>query len=439
MDLSKAFDSIDRQMLWEMLRKLGAPHNFIQLIKGFHTDMHSEVLVGGARSTPFSVETGVKQGCVLASTLFSLYITAITILAHRELQPNDGIVIEHRLDGSLFNLRRLQAHTKTSLQPIHELQYADDSAITASSPEAMQRALNAYSNAYTAMGLTINPNKTEVLQQHSGGGHHQEAIFNIDGEPLKNSDSFKYLGSKITKDCNLDCEIESRISSASAAFGRLRKRVFNNNNLKVKTKAAVYHAVCLSTLLYAAETWTPYRRHIKKLEAFYTTCLKRILGVTWKDRVTYDTIFERTASTTIETHITRKHLRWIGHVIRMPEDRLPRQTLYGQIYGGSRTQGGQRKRYKDHTKLSLKKCGIDPGSLERKATNRVEWKRACKIGLNKIEDDLSNKRDERRIRRHERRPVPDPAATLQCQTCNRTFSARIGLISHMRWHQRNNQ
>ena len=234
------------------------------MVKGFDTYTHSEVLVESTRSTPFSVETGVKQDCVLASTLFSLYITAVTTLAHRELQPDDGIVIEHRLDGSLFNLRRLQAHTKTTLQPIHELQYADDSAIPASSPEAMQRALNAYSDAYAAMGLTINPSKTEVLQQHSVRGEHQEATFNINGESLKNSDRFKYLGSTLAKDCNLDYEIEARISSASAAFGRLRKRVFNNKNLKVKTKAAVYHAVCISTLLYGAETWTPYRRHIKK-------------------------------------------------------------------------------------------------------------------------------------------------------------------------------
>ena len=115
------------------------------------------------------------------------------------------------------------------------------------------------------------------------------------------------------------------------------------------------------------------------------------------------------------------------------------QTLYSQIHNGSRIKGGQRKRYKDHTKATLKRCDINPGSLERKASNRTEWKSACKTGLIKMEDDLSNQRAERRNRRHERRADIEPPTAHVCQTCNRTFTARIGLFSHMRWHQRNNQ
>ena len=302
----------------------------------------------------------------------------------------------------------------------------------------MQRALRAYSDAYKAMGLAINPNKTEILQQHAGRGEHQDIIFNIEGEPLKNTNNFKYLGSTLSQDCNLDAEIDSRISSASAAFGRLCKRVFNNNNLRVKTKAAVYRAVCLSTLLYSSETWTPYRRHIRKLEAFHTTSLRRILGITWKDRVTYDTMFERTESHSIESYISKQHLRWVGHTIRMPPDRLPRQTLYGQLHNGIRAPGGQKKRYKDHTKITLKKCGINPNCLEQKANDRAGWRNACRVGLSKLESDLSHQRNERRSKRHQRRAEVVQAAPFQCQICDRTFTARIGLISHTRWHQRNN-
>ena len=161
--MTKAFDSIDREILWKVLHKFRAPDNFVQLVKGFHSDMYAEVLIGSLKSEPFSVDTGVKQGCVPSSLLFSLYITAVINLAYANLQPEDGIAIQYRLDGNLFNLRRLQAQTKTSSQTIHELQYADDNAIPAPSPEALQRALDVFSDAYAALGLSINPTKTEVL------------------------------------------------------------------------------------------------------------------------------------------------------------------------------------------------------------------------------------------------------------------------------------
>uniref|UniRef100_A0A3B3SLX5 Calcium voltage-gated channel auxiliary subunit gamma 8 n=1 Tax=Paramormyrops kingsleyae TaxID=1676925 RepID=A0A3B3SLX5_9TELE len=80
-------------------------------------------------------------------------------------------------------------------------------------------------------------------------------------------------------------EINHHISNASSAFGRLRKRVFDNKNLMISTKIAVYNAVCISTLLYGAETWTPYRRQINSLEMFHNKCLQKILNLSWEDRV----------------------------------------------------------------------------------------------------------------------------------------------------------
>uniref|UniRef100_A0A0E9R080 Uncharacterized protein n=1 Tax=Anguilla anguilla TaxID=7936 RepID=A0A0E9R080_ANGAN len=51
-------------------------------------------------------------------------------------------------------------------------------------------------------------------------------------------------------------------------------------------------------------------------------------------------------------------LRWVGHAIRMPAHRLPRQILNGQPLDGHRSAGGQKTRYKDHLKTLLKKCNI---------------------------------------------------------------------------------
>jgi len=68
--VSKAFDSVDRGCLWEILSLYGCPPTFINIIRLFHDSMTATVRAKGLRSDTFSVETGVKQGCVLAPTLF---------------------------------------------------------------------------------------------------------------------------------------------------------------------------------------------------------------------------------------------------------------------------------------------------------------------------------------------------------------------------------
>ncbi|KAG7158950.1 hypothetical protein Hamer_G006331 [Homarus americanus] len=174
--------------------------------------------------------------------------------------------------------------------------------------------------------------------------------FYINGDLMKIVNQFKYLGSTLTPICSLDMEIQTRINLASAAFGRLRTRVFLNNDHKNGTKTAVYLAVCISTLVYASETWTPCRRHIEMLENVHTRCLKRIFGISWEDRVTHEELYRR-SNTTIEAMLAKRHLRWLGHVIRMPDHRLPRQILYERLSHGNSSAGGQKRDIRTTLKL----------------------------------------------------------------------------------------
>jgi len=72
---------------------------------------------------------------------------------------------------------------------------------------------------------------------------------------------------------------------------------------------AVYNAVCVSTLLYACEGWTPYLRHIRGLEAFHIRCLQTILHVHWWDKIPHVEIRRRAGTTSLETILLRKQLR----------------------------------------------------------------------------------------------------------------------------------
>ena len=132
-----------------------------------------------------------------------------------------------------------------------------------------------------------------------------------------------YTWALSNNELDLSHEIHRRVPLASSAFGPLSQRVFLNRNLNLKTKMAVYNAVCVSTLLYGCESRVLYRRHIKTLEHFHISCLQRMLRLHWWDKVIHVEIRYRARCLSMEVIIAERQLRWTGHVIRMPENRLP--------------------------------------------------------------------------------------------------------------------
>ena len=78
-DLTKAFDTVNREALWTILGKLGCPDLYVSLVKK-HWDMKARLSFNGTLSRPIAVENGVKQGDILAPTLFSIFFA--TMLCH---------------------------------------------------------------------------------------------------------------------------------------------------------------------------------------------------------------------------------------------------------------------------------------------------------------------------------------------------------------------
>ncbi|XP_076043737.1 uncharacterized protein LOC143026842 [Oratosquilla oratoria] len=109
-DLTKAFDLVSRQGLFTLLQRIGCPPKLLRMISSFHEDMHGTVQYDGSSSDPFPIRSGVKQGCVLAPTLFGIFF--FLLLSYAFNQSEDGVYIHTRNDGSLFNLARLRAKTK---------------------------------------------------------------------------------------------------------------------------------------------------------------------------------------------------------------------------------------------------------------------------------------------------------------------------------------
>ena len=103
------------------------------------------------------------------------------------------------------------------------------------------------------------------------------------------------------------------MTKASASFGQLRQRLWNNHHVSMQVKGKIYRAIVLSTLLYGAEAWTVYRRQVTKLHAFMMRHLRSIMRITWMDKVTNKEILERKGLPSMEDLLIRKNLRWTVH------------------------------------------------------------------------------------------------------------------------------
>ena len=162
-DLTKAFDTVCRDGLWQIMEKFGCPRKFTALVRQLHDGVRTTIIDNGDTSDSFPVTNGVKQGCVLAPTLFSMVFAA---MLHDASQDNDdGIQLKYRTDGGVFNLRRLKAKTKVKVTTLRELLFADDCALNSNTEAEIQQCVNHYSRACDIVGFTTSTKKTEVMHQ----------------------------------------------------------------------------------------------------------------------------------------------------------------------------------------------------------------------------------------------------------------------------------
>ena len=111
-DLTKAFDTVNREALWTVLERLGCPPKFISMIRLFHEGMTGQVLSHGNVTEAFAISNGVKQGCVLAPVLFNIFFTCMLSHAVRDLEK--GVNIRYRLDGFIIHSHYLIDTSKTA-------------------------------------------------------------------------------------------------------------------------------------------------------------------------------------------------------------------------------------------------------------------------------------------------------------------------------------
>ena len=157
-------------------------------------------------------------------------------------------------------------------------------------------------------------------------------------------------------------------------------------------------------------------------------CLRSILGITLKDKITNNEILSKCSSTGIECMLMKSQLRWLGHVVRMEDDRIPKFLLYGQCSQGSRKVGRPLLRYKDRVKANIKSLGLT-GDWENLCQNRAEWRNTLHCSLKTFE---AQRQDHRNLLR-QRRKIRPLSPHFECDICSFKAKSNAGLATHKRF------
>ena len=131
-----------------------------------------------------------------------------------------------------------------------------------------------------------------------------------------------------------------------------------------------------------------------------------------------------------------RRLRWLGHVSRMEDGRIPKVLLFGELASGTRRTGRPTIRYKDVCKRDLKAGNFNPSKLETAASDRVSWRTTIRRVAVASEQRRITHWQEKRTRRKERSEAVSTMTQAErqqcfiCSNCGRPCGSRIGLHSH---------
>ena len=161
--------------------------------------------------------------------------------------------------------------------------------------------------------MVVNTAKTKVMRV-SGNTTSRNVQLTIKGEPVENVDSFVYLRSLLTSDNQCSKSIKRRLGLAGASFKNLLP-IWKNKTLSTSLKVRLFNSLIIPIALCSSETWSIKADDERRISAFGTKYLRRIVRITYIDRVSNKDLRKLLrCPRTIMDRVRSQKLRWLGHI-----------------------------------------------------------------------------------------------------------------------------
>ena len=341
-DLEKAYDKIPRNVMWWALEKHKVPTKYITLIKDMYDNVVTSVRTSDGHTDDFPIKIGLHQGSALSPYLFDLVMDEVT----RDIQGD--------IPWCML--------------------FADDVVLIDDSLAGVNRKLELWMRTLESKGFRLSRTKTEYMRCSFSTTRHEEEEVRLDGQVVPEKDTFRYLGSMLQKDGDIDEDVSHRIKTGWMKW-RQASGVLCDRKVPQKLKGKFYRTAIRPAMLYGAECWPTKRRHIQQLGVAEMRMLRWICGHTRKDRVRNDDIRERVGVSPIEEKVVQHRLRWFGHIERRPPEAPLHTGRIKRDENVKRGRGRPNLTWEESVKRDLKDWNI----TKELAMDRAAWKLAIHV------------------------------------------------------------
>jgi hypothetical protein len=364
LDMSKAFDTVNRSKLFKYLEKILLPEE-IHLLHILTNDVFLKVKVENDFSREFMTLIGIMQGDCLSAILFIFYLAQALTVQERN---DHNYAIE-----SMSQVK--WKHTEGENFTISP-KYADDITYATTSENIIKTIKESVPPMLTKADLQVNhgkteeytiplPERTNVLNEHSYSKHPETDLWK----------KCKLLGSFL----DTITDIKNRRSLIITNM-KNNRHVYASKYLTVSLKIRHFNCFETSIFLYNCALWTLTPSMINALDAFHRRQLRYALGIYYPKKISNAELYRRTRVRPWSVVVKERRLRFLGHVLRLNSDAPARQSLQEALKPAKRKQGRPKLTWIQQIRNDLKECGMNPDSdfqnVYQLASNRKEWRKA---------------------------------------------------------------
>ena len=224
-DYAKAFDYVDHNKLWKILKEMGIPDHLTCLLRNLYACQEATVRTGHGTTDWFQIGKGLCQGCILSPCLFNLHAEYI--------MRNAG-------------LEEAQAGIKIARRNINNLRYAYDTTLVEESEEELKSLLMKVKDESEKVGLKLNIQKTKIMASGS------ITSWEINGETVETVSYCILGGSKITADGNRGHEIKRHLFLGRKVRTNLDS-ILKSRDITLPTNVRLVKAMVFPVVMYGCE------------------------------------------------------------------------------------------------------------------------------------------------------------------------------------------
>ena len=313
-DYRKAFDTVNHQQLWKVLKGARLSTKFLLMLQAIYANVKSCVRWGGELSNFFCCPAGVKQGANESPSLFSLYINYVANYVRSKGKHGIQMV--------------------PGMSEIFLLMFADDVVLMSTTPIGLQNQLDSLVHVSNMLDLKINIGKTKVMIFRKGGPLSQGEKWRLDGTQLEVVNQYKYLGYVFTTKLSDRAALDDLAVRGKQKGSQVLKALWNLRSLNTKVFTSMLDAQVQSTLLYGSEIWG-LKKH-PEVEVTHTFVCKRFLGL--DSRSPNHMVYGDLGRFPLHINSSIRSIKYWLKLCSMREDRLPKQAyrmlLFSRIKEG---------------------------------------------------------------------------------------------------------